>query len=266
MMTQRSRGEPPRRLGRGVVGGQSGVGERGDIGRFQRLVDLHDAARRRLEVLGVAAVGVDAGKRVGLAVRIVTRPAGPAQPAGDQRVDDDLVAFLDIGDRRSDRIRPAGVLVPDRVRQLNLRLLGPLALQDMQIGPAHTGSADLDDDVERSGRRRDRFLLHLEVLVVADHLDGSHGAHSSAPFGTVRADTGTKVESSSGYRVRSRPPQKCASTVDGDPGRPGPAQPHRRRRRRSCCPRDRPSPKRLAQWIIRGIRGVEQRSGGRVVG
>ena len=40
MITQRSRGEPPRRLGRRVVGGEAGIGEGGDVGRFQRVIDL----------------------------------------------------------------------------------------------------------------------------------------------------------------------------------------------------------------------------------
>ena len=196
MMTQRSRGrQPPRRLGRRVVGGQAGVGERGDIRRFQRVVDLHDAAGRCLEVLGVPAVGVDAGKRVGLAVHIVAGAAGPAQPARDQRVDDDLVAFADVGDRRADGVNPAGVLVPDRVRQLDLDFSAhwpsrmcrsvrhtpaPPILTTTSNGPVGVG---------------DGYLGHLEVLVVADNLDGAHGAHRSAPLGDVSADSGMKVGS-----------------------------------------------------------------------
>ena len=75
------------------------------------------------------------------------------------------------------------------------RLLGPLALEDVQVGAAHARPADLDDDVERAGRVGDGYLGHLEVLVVADNLDGAHGAHRSAPLGDVSADSGMKVGS-----------------------------------------------------------------------
>src|SRR5207249_236655 len=74
-------GEAPRGLGCGVIGGEAGIGERGDIRWFQCFIDLHDAAGRCLQVLGIPAVGVDAGKRTGLAMHVVTGAAGPAQPA-----------------------------------------------------------------------------------------------------------------------------------------------------------------------------------------
>jgi hypothetical protein len=172
-----------------VIGRESGVGERGDVGRLQRLVDLHHAARRCLQIVGVAAVGVDAGEGAGLAVHVVAGAAGPAQPAGDQRMHDHLVTLPDVGDRGADRLDPAGVLVADGVRQLDLRLLGPLPFQDVQVGATHTGAADLDHHIERSGRGRCRYLLHLEVLVVADDLDGSHCAHG-VMFLSARIQTG----------------------------------------------------------------------------
>src|ERR1700694_305865 len=174
-----------RGLGGGVVRGEARVGERRDIRGLQRVVDFHDAAGRGFQVLRVAAVGVDAGEGDGLAVHVVAGAAGTTQPAGDQRVDDDLVAITDVGHRGSDRVDPAGVLMPDGVGQLDLRLFGPLAFQDVQIGSAHARSADLHDDVERPGRGGDRYLRHLEVAVVADYLDGSHGAHRSCSFPSV---------------------------------------------------------------------------------
>ena len=61
-------------------------------------------------------------------------------------------------------------------------LLRPLALEDVQVGPAHPRAADLDDDVERARGLRDVDLGHLEVLVVADDLDGSHRAHARCSF------------------------------------------------------------------------------------
>ena len=192
-------GETPRGLGRRVVGGEAGIGERGDIRGFQGFIDFHDAAGRCLQVLGIPAVGVDAGKRTGLAVHVVARTAGPAQPAGDQRVDDDLVRLADVGHRGPDPMNPAGILVPDRVRQLHLRLLGPLALENVKIGSAYTRAADLHHHIERPCRCRDRYLRQLQVLVVAGYLHGSHGAHRYCSFPirvqcvTVTADSGTKA-------------------------------------------------------------------------
>ena len=84
--------EWPGRLGHRVVRGQAGVGQRGDVGRLQRVVELDDAAGGGLEVFGVPAVGVDARERAVRAVHVVTGPAGAAQPAGGQRVQDHLVA------------------------------------------------------------------------------------------------------------------------------------------------------------------------------
>ena len=67
--------------------------------------------------LGEAAVAVDPGKRAVQAVHVVARAAEPAQPAGDERVDDHGVADLDVGDARADLVDPPGVLVTRRVRQ-----------------------------------------------------------------------------------------------------------------------------------------------------
>src|SRR4029079_15322445 len=179
------RGETPGRLGRGVIRRETRVSECGDVGWLERFVDLDHTACRRLEVLGIPPVAVDARERVGLAMHVVAGAAGPTQPTGDQRGHDHLVSFTDIGHRGAYCRYPAGVLVPDRVRQLQVWvLLGPLAFEDVQVGAAHAGAADLDDHVERSRRRGYRHLRHLEVLVVADNLDGSHGAHDWVSFPT----------------------------------------------------------------------------------
>ena len=57
-------GETPRGLGRRVVGGEAGIGKRGDIRGFQGFIDFHDAAGRCLQVLGIPAIGVDARKQL----------------------------------------------------------------------------------------------------------------------------------------------------------------------------------------------------------
>jgi hypothetical protein len=70
--------------------------------------------------VGIATVGVDARESACLAMHVVARSAGPAQPVRNQRVDDDLVTFSDIGHRRTDRVNPTGILMPNRVGQLDL--------------------------------------------------------------------------------------------------------------------------------------------------
>ncbi len=65
---------------------------------------------------------------------------------------DHLVTHGDVGDRVADGVHPAGVLVAYRVRQLNAGLLLPLSFQDVNIGAAHTRTADLHNDVQRALR------------------------------------------------------------------------------------------------------------------
>ncbi len=91
------------------------------------------------------------------------RAARPAQPAGDERVDDDRVADLDVRHARADLVDPARVLVPGHVGELDAGLLRPLALLDVQVGAAQPGRADLHDHVERPEDLRLVDLLDLQV-------------------------------------------------------------------------------------------------------
>ena len=138
------------RLANRVVGGQPGVGERRDVRRLQPGVELHHRAHRRPQVLGHPAVDADAREAVVGAVHVVAGPAGPTEPAGHQRMEDDLVVDGDRRDRLPDRHDRAGVLVPDGVRQLDAALVRPLALDDVQVGAADAGRIDVDQDVERT--------------------------------------------------------------------------------------------------------------------
>ena len=157
---------------------QPRVGQRRDVGRRQRRVELDHRPRAREQEVGEAAVAVDARERAVLAVHVVARAARAAQPAGDERVHDDRVADLDVRDRRADLVDPAGVLVAGRVGQLDLGLLGPLALLDVQIGAAQPRRADAHDDVERAADLRLVDLVHLQWLVVRVQTSGLHAATS----------------------------------------------------------------------------------------
>src|SRR3954466_989226 len=177
--------EDRNRLLHGVDRREAGVGERGDLGRLQRRVGLHDRARAREQVLGEAAVRVDAGKRAVLAVHVVAQPAGATEAAGDERVDDDGVADLDVRHAGADLVHPAGVLMAGHVRERDAGPLRPLALLDVQVGPAQPGGAALHDHVERPEDPRLVDLLDLQLLVVLVQARCLHTAISS-PYRTLR--------------------------------------------------------------------------------
>jgi hypothetical protein len=118
--------EQRQRLAHRVIGGDPGVGERGDVLRLRRGVELDAGAGRGEQVLGHAAVGGQTGERGVLAVHVVTRPAGVAQAAGGGRVQDHRVADGDVGHRGADLVHPAGVLVAEDVRQRGAHPAVPL--------------------------------------------------------------------------------------------------------------------------------------------
>jgi hypothetical protein len=165
----------------GVVGGQPGVGERGDVLGSDARIEPDHGAGARLEELGEAAVGVDPGERPPHTMHVVTGAAGSAQPAGDQRVDDDDVADIDVVDGRPHGVDPAGVLVPQRVREVHVALGLPLAFDDVQIRSAHPGAADANNHVERPGDRRVGDLLDRRTLTVGVQ---SHSLHRRQSFWT----------------------------------------------------------------------------------
>ena len=130
--TGRPRIQQRDRLAHRVVGGDPRVGQRRDIRRLGRRIELHAGPRRGQQEVGHPAVVVAQAREKGLtAVHVVAGPAGPAQPAGGLGMQDHRVADGDVGDRRADLMHPAGVLVADRVGQLGRHLLRPLPLDDV---------------------------------------------------------------------------------------------------------------------------------------
>ena len=218
-----------------VVGGQPGVGQRGDVLGVQRRVELDDRARVGLEQLGEAAVDRDPREQVVRAVHVVAGAAGAAQAAGDQRVDDHGVADLDVGDGRADLVDPAGVLVAEHVGQLDAGLLGPLALLDVQVGAAQPGAADAHDHVVRPGDLGLGDLLDGERLVVLVQARGDHAGHLLGRVGDAVADVQQRAAD-------------AAVALQAQAHEPRAAQPHRqvrggqrgcRRRRRARARRRR---------------------------
>ncbi len=91
---------------------------------------------------------------------------------------DDRVAHLDVGDARADLVHPPGVLVARRVGQRDLRLLGPLALLDVQVGPAQPGGADPHDHVKGTVGPGLVDAVELERIVICVQPRGLHLATS----------------------------------------------------------------------------------------
>ena len=131
-----ARAEDRDRLLDRVDRGEPGVRQSGDGLGLERWIELDDRTRAREQEVGEPAVAVDAGEGAGETVHIVARAARVAEPAGDERVHDHRVAHLDVGHRGTDRVHPAGVLVPGCVRELDPGLLRPLTLLDVQVGAA----------------------------------------------------------------------------------------------------------------------------------
>src|SRR5690349_6858850 len=162
-----------------VVGGDAGVGQGRDVLGLRLRVQLDAGSRRGQQVLGHAAVPGQAGEVAVLAVHVVAGPAGVAQTAGRGRVQDDRVADGHVGDGRADLVHPARVLVPEDVGERGAHGRVPLALDDVQVGPADAGAADLHDDVQRSADLRLGYVVDHRLGVEFMQPDGLHGSSST---------------------------------------------------------------------------------------
>ncbi len=207
------------RLAHGVVGRDAGVGERRDILRPGCRVEPHTGPCRGEQVLRHSAIATEAGERAAAAMHVLPCPAGPAQPAGGRGMQNHRVADPHVADRGADLVHPAGVLVADRVRQRDAHRLCPLALDDVQIGAAHAGAADLHDHVERIGDRRLRHLLDDGLLMVSVQPNGLHRSSSPSPLVSYRCRNMPRQMSALAWMlmrvVRAR--RRCSGTrVRGD--------------------------------------------------
>src|SRR5699024_5867574 len=168
-------------LADGVVGGQARVGQCRHIHRCQGLLE-HDAGSRvGTQVRGHAPVAVDPGKGRVLAVHVVARPAGAAESARDQGVQDHPVPDVDVAHRGADLHDGARVLVPEHVRKPYPALVGPLPLDDVQIGPAHPGRVHLDQHVQGTFDPGIGNLVDRWWALVLVYAYGTHHASSGRP-------------------------------------------------------------------------------------
>src|SRR5215472_9133890 len=133
-----------------VIGSQTGIGQRRDIFWLKARIELDDGTSIRLQQIGHTTVNRNTWEcRVG-AVHIVARATGPAESAGDEWVNDHSITNSDIADRRSNFLNPSRVLMTQRVRKSNARLLRPLTLDNMEIGTAQASTPNPHNDIERS--------------------------------------------------------------------------------------------------------------------
>src|SRR5207249_11517984 len=130
-------------------------------------VQLDHGARPGLEEGGEAAIGIDAGEGGVGTVHVVAGPAGAAETARNERVDDDRIADGHVVHRRAHLVNPAGVLVAQDIWQPDARLLLPLALNDVQVGAAQTGAANAHDHVVGTGDLGVRYLFEDRVFVIS---------------------------------------------------------------------------------------------------
>jgi hypothetical protein len=159
----------------GVVRRKAGIRQRRDVCGLGIRGKPDKRPSRRAQQVRHAAIAVDARERARVAVHIVAGPARPAEPAGGQRVQDHSVAGLHVSDRRAHLADPTSVLVPERVRQPDATAIGPLSLDDVQVGSTKPRPTDLDDHVVRPLDARLGNVLDDGTLVVAVQANGLHG-------------------------------------------------------------------------------------------
>ena len=149
--TLRPRAEHRDRLLDRVDRRQPRVGQRRDVGRLQRRVELHDRPRAGEQEVGEAAVAVMPGNEP--FSQCMSSPARQARHSpqvmnGCTMTVSPTSTF--VTPEPTSWIQPA-FSWPGRVGQLDLGLLGPLALLDVQVGAAEPRRADAHDR-RRAGR------------------------------------------------------------------------------------------------------------------
>ena len=89
------------------------------------------------------------------AVVLVALAAADAVPAAPRAVHGDRLADLEAGDAGAEGVDPAGVLVAERERRVERHQARRELVEQVEVGVAHAGAADLDDDLARArGRAR----------------------------------------------------------------------------------------------------------------
>ena len=161
--------------------------EHGDVGR--EVVGGVHLVGRADQRLGEPARSVDPEREEVLAEEVVAARALGAAPAGRGVVDRDPLPGDDVGDIRADLADGPGRLVAGRQREGREEA----ALVQVQVGAAHPGEVDVDDDLARP-RARPLDLPDGERpgLVVDDraHRRGGGGGGGVVGHGSFLAHPG----------------------------------------------------------------------------
>ncbi len=143
-------------------------------------------------MLGEAAVRVQSGERTVFTVHVFPSAARRAYSVGDQGEHDDSVARLDAGDRAADVSDPAGVLVPQGVREVRVLDLPPDPLDHVKR-PAEAGPTSANDHVVRTPDLRAGDVVQLEVfVVVALESSSLHSLQHAGADAPARIDRETR--------------------------------------------------------------------------
>src|SRR5438445_3305813 len=184
----------------GPHGGDAGVGHGRHVLGLEARVELDERALAGQKVLSEAPVHAEAGEGAVVAVHVLAAAAAEAHATAHQRVHDHGVAGADRRHVGAHLFDPPGVLVAEGVRQLEVgERLAQDALDDVEVGPAEAGPADLDDDVLGAADLRFRDVVDPETVVVVAVQAGGVHTDASSSFGSV-----------SPYLAASRPRQKLA--------------------------------------------------------
>ena len=92
-------------------------------------------------------------------------------------MNDDSVADGNVLNGGADGMYPAGILVAEGVGELDVTLVLPLALDDMEVGSAKPRAANAHDDIVRLGDLGLSDFLDLGALAVGMEADGFHGGY-----------------------------------------------------------------------------------------
>ena len=135
---------------------------------------MADIVRIGEDIFGETAVDRIAGVLLALAQRLPAAQAMHTLAAGGiEPGNADAVAFLDVGDARSDRGDMADAFMAGNEGRVGLDR--PVALGRVQIGVAHAGRGDLHEDLARSDRW-DRCLLNDQRLAECADDGRLHGS------------------------------------------------------------------------------------------
>jgi len=114
-----------------MISSQTGVSQSRNVRRLQRRIEFYYTAGASLDVLSIATITVDAWEQAVFTMDVISETASSTKSASDQRMQDHLVANLKTGDGVANCVDPAGILVANGVGKLDVRLLGPLTLEDV---------------------------------------------------------------------------------------------------------------------------------------